>query len=129
MTLSKKIGELINEYYNLEMKGSYKIGYIQYQEDISKKIYDHYRDVILMINRKPKKLKYKVKEAGEYLIAYHKGHWENIGETYQRLIEYANKHHLQLEPVYYESCIVDEMMVDGYANYVTEIQVGIKAKK
>ena len=124
-SLSKRIGELINKYHEIGTKTSYRISYVQYEEDIEKGIFDNYHEVVLMMDHRPKGVKCQIKEAGDYLIAYHKGHWKFIGEAYKRLRDYAKQHQFKLEPCYYETGIVDELVTSGYDNYVTEIQVKI----
>lgn len=124
-SLSKRIGELINKYHEIGTKIGYRISYVQYEEDIEKSIFDNYHDVVLMMDHKPKGLKCQIREAGDYLIAYHKGHWKSIDEAYKRLKDYARQHQFKLEHCYYETSIVDELVTSSYDNYVTEIQVKI----
>lgn len=127
MSLSTKIGELIRQYQMSNARNTFIICYLQYHDDLSRGLFNNYPDAILLLNKKPKSIDYDVREAGTYLTAYHKGHWENIGETYEKLQSYIQEHHLQVDDIYYEISLVDEMIVDGYENYITQIQVRVKS--
>lgn len=124
-SLAKKAGSLIAKYNQLCQPIGYKISYIQHMEDIENRIYDNYHDVLLIFYTKPKNTSTQILPAGDYLTAYHKGHWDSIGEAYKRLLSYADSHHLQLADDFLETEIVDRLYVKDRSNYVTEIAVRI----
>ena len=61
-------------------------------------------------------------------MAYHRGIYEKTYETYERMIEFAEKNQLEFCGYSYEAFILDEISVIGYENYVTEIQIQVKPK-
>lgn len=66
------------------------------------------------------------KEAGLYLTACHKGGYETVLETYQKLIQYAEEQSLIITPYFYEDVLLDELSVKGYENYILKISIKIK---
>ena len=40
-------------------------------------------------DEKPQKVNYSVRPAGMYLIAYHKGKWQTLEDTYKKILEYG----------------------------------------
>lgn len=64
-----------------------------------------------------------IRPAGQYLRAYHTGHWLTISETYQEVIEYAEKHKLKLTGYIYETEVIDDMATKIPDNYVTQLLI------
>ena len=62
---------------------------------------------------------------GRYITAYHVGHWMNIGQTYERLLQYKEQHHLKTESFYIERYVVDNFIAKEIEDYVTEVAVRI----
>lgn len=69
------------------------------------------------------------KPAGTSLTAYHRGSYDTAGETYQRLLAYAQAHRLTLGGYFYEDVLLDELAVKGYENYVLKLSVPIVREK
>lgn len=69
-----------------------------------------------------------IKPAGEYLVAYHRGNFEEIYLTYQRMIDFAKENHLEFIGYAYEDFILDEASVIGYENYLTQVQIQVRKK-
>ena len=62
-------------------------------------------------------------------MAYHGGNYETTYETYERMIEFAEKKQLEFCGYSYEAFILDEISVIGYENYITEIQFKLNQNK
>lgn len=69
------------------------------------------------------KLSCQILKAGDYLTAYHVGHWRNIGEAYKRLKEYQQEQNLGVDGMYLERYLVDGLTEKEIDQYVTEISV------
>ncbi|OOM81070.1 multidrug-efflux transporter 1 regulator [Clostridium puniceum] len=67
-----------------------------------------------------------IRKSGNYLIAYHTTGYNSIGETYLKLLKFANKNNLILDEYFFEDVILDELSVDGYENFVIKISILIK---
>ena len=63
--------------------------------------------------------------AGDFLTAYHTGHWNTIGDCYERLLTYAKKHHLKLDHCFWEYYAIDNLHTPDSDQYVTELSVRI----
>lgn len=120
-----KIGELVAYCNKRGVKSPYSIGFLQQKENISKNIYNDYRRIYMLFDEPPKKITYHKKAPGLYLCAWHQGHWASINDTYDRLHAYAREHSLSLDDHYYEDAILDELTINGYDNYVTQISVEV----
>jgi DNA-binding transcriptional MerR regulator len=71
--------------------------------------------------------KISYKPAGRYRIGYYKGgNWQQIDETYQKLIRYANAHGLEFGDYAYEESLLDETAA-GYPDYY-EARISILLK-
>ena len=79
-----------------------------------------------MLERKPAKIDYKVKQAGQYVIAYHKGHWREIRNTYKKILDYVKEYGITLGKYSYEDGLVDGMTVEREEEYITKISCEIE---
>ena len=123
---AKAIGKLWDCCIDNGIKSPYPIGYRQQKEDIEKGIFDNYRVFYQMLDTKPKKIGYTVREGGDYLCAYHKGSWKNIGKTYSRMLKYANEHELILGGYFYEDGVLDSLTVQEEKDYVCRISCKVE---
>lgn len=123
--VAEKISQLYLYCEKNNCKSPYNVGYIQYFDTLQQGLYEEYHTVYLLFDRPPKGVSYNVKKEGIYLCAYHKGHWKNIKDTYQKLFAYSEINHLKLENDYYEDYLLDELTVDGPENYVTRISARV----
>lgn len=79
-----------------------------------------------MLQKKIQDVSVSVLPKGNYLSAYHVGHWENIGETYERLLAYIKEHKIKTEGNYLEYYVVDNFTAKQIEDYVTEISIKIQ---
>ena len=75
-------------------------------------------------------LSYKVKNcqilpAGKYLTAYHVGHWNTIGETYERMLNYKKQHQLKTSDLYIEYDVVNNFITKNENEFVAKVEVEI----
>ena len=124
--LFHQIQFLKKEFEKAKVSWGYTVGFFQYKQDVQEGEYSNYHDVVLIMKQASKKLKYQILPAGEYLVAYHKGHWNKIQETYERMFAYIEERQLETEDVFLETYVIDRLLVEEYQEYVTEISVRIK---
>lgn len=122
---AQAIGELYDYCAEHDIKSPYSIGYRQNREDIENGIYGNYHVFYEMVDKKPKKVEYQVKPGGEYLTAYHKGRWQEIGKTYQKMLQYAGEHNILLGRYFYEDNLLDTLTIIEEQEYVTKITMKI----
>lgn len=119
------IRDLKEECEKAKMYSGYEIGFVQYEETLKQGRYDQYYDVVLVMEKPVKGLTLHTLEEGDYVLAYHRGHWESIGETYERMRDYIKQHQIETEDMFIETYVIDRLFVDDYNDYVTEISVKI----
>ena len=121
----RKTNELITALEQDSPDLFYEIAYMQKEENISRQIYDAYDNVLLLLQKKPRHIAYHTIPAGDFLTAYHTGHWNTIGDCYERLLTYAKKHHLKLDHYFWEYYAIDNLHTPDSDQYVTELSVRI----
>lgn len=107
------------------MRSDYDVAYIQYDENVQKGKFTEYDNTILLVDERPATGQYEILPGGRYITAYHVGHWMNIGQTYERLLQYKEQHHLKTESFYIERYVVDNFIAKEIEDYVTEVAVRI----
>ena len=123
---AKAIGKLWDYCIEHGIKSPYPIGYRQEKEDIEQGIFDNYHVFYQMLDTRPKKIAYTVRETGDYLCAYHKGSWKSIGETYSRMLHYAKEYKLVLSEYFYEDGVLDSLTVQEEKDYVCRISCKVE---
>lgn len=66
------------------------------------------------------------KEEGNYLTSYHTTGYDSIGETYLKILQFADENNLILGDYFFEDVILDELSVSGYENFVIKTSILIK---
>ena len=119
----QKTGEMI---FELEREGKqmdYDLAYIQHEENLACGLYDVYDTAGLLVEEKLNKPHCLTFPAGEYLTAYHVGHWNTVSEAYERLFTYKKTKNFHTDDTYLEHFVVDNFVVDSIDEFVTEISV------
>ena len=101
---AEKIGELFEYCARNGIKSAYSIGYRQ-------------------------KVNYSVRPAGMYLIAYHKGKWQTLEDTYKKILEYGKENKIQLGAHCYEDILFDSLTMSEEEEYLTRIVFEIQSSK
>lgn len=114
-------GELLEECDRYGLRNVYGFGYRQELSGILNGNFNKYDTVYLLFDEKPRGLEYEVREAGRYVTAYHIGHWNTIGEAYERLLAYAKDQDLTLKGPCYEDFLFDGLTKKSQEEYVTRI--------
>lgn len=68
-------------------------------------------------------------KAGLYAGICHRGPYQTISQTYERLLSETDKQGFEITSDGYELCIVDSFLIAREEAYVTEIWIGVKEKK
>lgn len=118
---AQEVGKLYDYCTEKDIKSPYPIGYRQNLEDIQNGIYDNYHVFYEMLDKKPLKANYHTKPTGDYLVAYHKGSWQTVGQTYEKILLFAKEKHLHLSEYCYEDCLIDSLSVRREEDFITRI--------
>lgn len=122
-TLAKQISELIIKSKSGSFCSPYGIGASMKREAIEKKGYGCYEQVYFLMNHRPKRLSYTIREAGTYLCAYHVGSFDQAYRCYERLMQAVSKNGWRIDDRIYEDVLMDEIAVKGEDHYVLRLCV------
>lgn len=67
----------------------------------------------------------RVRKKGAYLCAWHKGPYETIRQTYERMLAYASVHQLAIGPYAYEEYLIADIAQKDHTQYVTHIKMDL----
>lgn len=67
-----------------------------------------------------------IKKAGNYLCGYHHGNYDNLHDSYVRMVDYAKSHNLKLGKFAYEEYILFDLCESSQDNYITRITLEIE---
>ncbi|MEE3954623.1 MerR family transcriptional regulator [Peribacillus frigoritolerans] len=109
-----------NEFYT-----GFPIGTMISKENIFEGNHDDYSFLYTKVMEKHPASTFYSKPKGLYVVAYHKGSYKNISETYERILQFMKGENLNLRSFAYEEYILDEVAVKGYENYLTQIMVEV----
>lgn len=108
-----------------EIYSPYAIGSMLSLKNIENNIYDKYSYFYTQVDSKPKDIDIFTKEAGNYIVAYHKGGFSTSKSTYKKILDYASKNKLTLQNYFFEDVLLDDLSVKGYENYVLKISIKV----
>ena len=121
MGWSIEIGNFLDYCEEHGIRSPYGISFRQNLADIMEGTYDSYRTLYQLLSAKPKKVAYEVRPEGDYVTAYHKGRWQDIGMAYRRLVQYAQDNRIELTEHFYEDYLLDGLTVQREEDYLTKI--------
>ncbi|BDF33272.1 MerR family transcriptional regulator [Lachnospiraceae bacterium] len=121
MGWSIEIGNFLDYCEEHGIRSPYGISFRQNLADIMEGTYDSYRTLYQLLSAKPKKVAYEVRPEGDYVTAYHKGRWQDIGMAYRRLVRYAQDNRIELTEHFYEDYLLDGLTVQREEDYLTKI--------
>jgi len=109
--------ELINK-LKVKIQNTYcRYGAVKTKKQIEGKSKHMYQNFYL---RATKEVSTDIIPKGTYLITYEKTDFENIIPAYERLIEHAAKKNIQLDTIFYEEVIIQQMNA-GTKEYIAQI--------
>lgn len=94
-------------------------------EDLEAGVFDRYRKVYTKLGRKIPSLKPVIKPAGFYAEICYRGYQGNMKYPYEKLCTYAKEESLELGDIWYEDFLIDELLVEGYDEYIVRVSVQI----
>ncbi|MCM3109664.1 MerR family transcriptional regulator [Lederbergia lenta] len=103
----------------------YPIGGILSKEKLLQGDYENYSFLYTKIVDDPGNIPVYIKPKGLYVIAYHKGSYKKIFKTYEKILNFIEANQLKIKGDSYEEYVLDEISVNGYDNYVTQIAIEV----
>lgn len=126
---AKELGTLYDYCSENCIDSAYPVGYRQDIGELKTGIYDNYSVFYQILEKKPAKAEWHIRQEGEYLVAYHKGNWQTIGETYEKIFAYAEAQRISLGKYSYEDSLLDRMTFEREEDYITKISCEIQGGK
>lgn len=85
-----------------------------------------YSHFYTQVDERPSGLSYDVRPPGKYLVAYHTSGYDNVFDTYRRMLKYGDMQGLLLGGFFYEDTLLDELSVRGYDKYVLRLSIAVE---
>lgn len=104
----------------------FSVGQMLSLNDVKNTNYNSYNFFYTKISAPLIKKTIYAKNEGSYLTAYHTAGYDSIGETYLKILEFADKNTLILDDYFFEDVILDELSVSGYENFVIKTSIRIQ---
>jgi DNA-binding transcriptional MerR regulator len=104
----------------------FSVGQMLSLKEVKKANYHSYNYFYTKISAPLKGDNIYTKKEGRYLNTYHTNGYDSIGETYLKILEFADKNDLLLDDYFFEDVILDELSVSGYENFVIKTSILIK---
>jgi effector-binding domain-containing protein len=120
----------IRDCHRTRMYSGYLLGFVIESEQLRQGNFQHFTNCFYQVDENNETaVKASYKPAGRYLVGYYKGgNWQQIDETYQKLIRYANAHGLEFGDYAYEENLLDETAA-GHPDYCeARISILLKAE-
>lgn len=67
-----------------------------------------------------------VKPKGLYAITYHHGSFDTMYETYKKILEFIQRHHLEVGEFFYEDYLIDDITSCNPDDFVARIMIEVK---
>ena len=85
-----------------------------------------YKDAInkFYVSKLSRDSAYKIPN-GTYIVIYHKGPYNQTFKSYPVILDYAKRHHYELDSMVYEESLIDETVESNPNNYITQIAIRI----
>lgn len=129
MTGERKLAEEIAhhvrvcEQYYISMNA---VGAVCYEKDLKAGRFDCYRSVYTRLDKRIPALKPLIKPAGTYVELYYRGYEGDMRKAYPVICDFAEERGIQLEEMWYEDILLDELTVRDYGDYVVKVAVRVE---
>lgn len=123
--ISQLLMNFINETKEREIDQGHPIGVILPSSTILNDDYEKFTHFCLRINDPSLIETSYIRPAGDYVVAYHKGSYIHVHETYAKIKAYLATQNYQITGNSIEEYLLDEVSVNGFDNYVTRIMIEV----
>lgn len=104
-------------------------GGLRKSEDMRAGQYEKYICFYVKVLEKQSDIPQITKEEGDYLVAYHRGSFETVGETYRKLFAYAAARHIELAEWIFEEMMLDQLSIQQENEYLLKLSVKVLGKE
>lgn len=97
-------------------------GAMIHSEELYRGEFENYAALYIKTENGDKNKNARIKPAGRYLRAFHKGSWNGLPGKYKEILEYAKRHNIRLTGYSYETGLND-MLARSEEDYITQIEI------
>ena len=97
------------------------------QKNIMNQEYTKYTYLYSRISDRSKAQMIFLKPKGVYVIGYHRGNVESSYQIYEKILAFIEQNNLKVAGPSYEDLLLDEVSLEGYENYITEIAIHVES--
>lgn len=119
------LAEHINYCKENNIFSPYVTGEMLSYDNVKNREYSYYDYYYTQLDNNEHKNYNYIKEEGLYIIAYHKGGFYTVEETYDKVLRFIADNNLTVESYFYEDVLLDELSMKGYENYVLKISIRV----
>lgn len=123
--------QIVSEHMNYctlnHLNSGYPIGIMISRENILKGVAENYSYLYTKLDSNSDIPFTFTKPNGLYCVAFHEGDYNNIDKTYKKILQFLKDSNLVIGKYSYEECLLDEVTVKGYDNYLTKILVEVES--
>lgn len=119
---AKSFASYMEEYVNFYKKNYLatedRVGSMISIKNIQKKNYTNFHYLFTRTKNKHQR-NIKIRKEGNYLLSYHKGDFDSIHTTYERMLQYADDHAITLGEYSYEEYVISDLASKSKDEYIT----------
>lgn len=124
-TIAKVLAEHMENCDNLGLYNACPIGAIIPSESVTDDNYD-YSKFYTIVSKEDQSSDGFLAPKGKHLVLYDNQGYTNINDNCKRLLDYAHEKGLNLDSIFYEDVILDDLSTEGYYNYLVRLSIRIK---
>lgn len=124
--VSKLLMDFINEAKEKGLDRGHPIGVLMPYSALIENNYQNFSHFSVRLEHPSVEEPNYAQSAGDYVIAYHKGSYLHIHETYLKIKAFLIHEKYQIAGNSIEEYLLDEVSVNGFDNYVTRIMIQVK---
>ena len=125
----KTVAKVLAEHMeNCDMLGLYNacpIGALIPTNSVTEDSYD-YSKFYTFVSKEEFSDKAMFAPGGKHLVIYDNEGYKNIRKNCKKLFDYGKANGLNLDDVFFEDVILDDLSTDGYYNYLVKLSIRIK---
>lgn len=128
-SFAENAAALVNQCIEQGLHIHHTQGGLRRSEDMRAGQYEKYDCFYVKVLEEQSDIPQITKEAGNYLVAYHRGDFESMGETYQKLFTYAETNHICLAEWIFEETMLDQLSIRKENEYLLKLSVKVLGKE
>lgn len=129
-TTKKTFGTFMRDYIQFikerHISVQQSVGIIISVNHLRKKEYNNYTYLYQIMHADYEKPSY-IREHGDYICGWHHGSYDSIGQTYHKMLRFADEHQISLGTFAYEEYMVTDIAEISMNNYITRIYMEIES--